>query len=175
MELWHKSWMAEQIGTHLVPISTQAPDDTRFHRVCFHERRDIAERWGSGRVFGHTLYRVDSANVPDLEMHPQWKGVWWTTEPVPFDAMEVISHAEGGYPAGLKGMIEKAAVRHRTAPIDFDFAVTSKADKGDLLVPTRRTEQRRRGAPSSLASNLPKAKVFGQRSVSGLASLTTDL
>lgn len=115
MILWHRSFLAEPIGTHLLPISRLHPDDAYYHRVAFHEYRELANRWGCSPRMGHTLYRANSADLPELEKHPIWVGVWWTREPVSFEVLEVVTRHLGDAPAGLIEQIKAAALSFKTA------------------------------------------------------------
>jgi hypothetical protein len=106
VKLWHKSWCAEPIGSHLIPLCFQAPDEPKaLPRVSFHELREVAEHYGSGPLFGFTLYCVDRDALPPLEKHPHWSGVWWTAHPVPFAVLEVVERRAGPPPPGLVELI----------------------------------------------------------------------
>jgi len=113
--LWHRSFLADPIGTHLLPISRQHPDDPYYQRVAFHEYRNLANRWGCSPNMGHILYRVKSEDLPELERHPIWVGVWWTREPVSFEVLEVVTRHLGDAPPGLIEQIKAAALSFKTA------------------------------------------------------------
>jgi hypothetical protein len=109
MELWHHAKASEFHGDALVPCCLRFPEVARLARVSFFDTREAAEHWNRSRFYGSTLFRTDSANVPDLRPHEFSAGAYFTTQSVPLHLLEVVTRRPGPSFPGVLELVRGAS------------------------------------------------------------------